>query len=133
MHKYNTYTKCSHINNVDIRMSTYLFVTSRLFLIHHHIILLTHFEYCTNGSLRRHHSNPRSRSSLNFASSIFHIRNMHRVLALYPGKSFGLKFIPRQSVSSRFIPKSLFPRQSELIRINPKKVFNLVWCNPVKN
>ena len=29
--------------------------------------------------------------------------------------------------------RNLFPRQSELIRINPKKVFNLVWCNPVKN
>ena len=39
-----------------------------------------------------------------------------------PGKSFGLKFIPRQSDSFR----NLFPRQSELIRINPKKVFNLV-------
>ena len=29
--------------------------------------------------------------------------------------------------------RNLFPRQSELIRINPKKVLNLVWCNPVKN
>ena len=29
--------------------------------------------------------------------------------------------------------RNLFPHQSELIRINPKKVFNLVWCNPVKN
>ena len=29
--------------------------------------------------------------------------------------------------------RNLFPRQSELIRINPKKVFNLVRCNSVKN
>ena len=29
--------------------------------------------------------------------------------------------------------RNLFPRQSELIRINPKKVFNLAWCNSVKN
>ena len=47
----------------------------------------------------------------------------------YPGKSFGLKFIPNQSDLFR----NLFPRQSELIRINSKKVFNLVWCNSVKN
>ena len=46
-----------------------------------------------------------------------------------PGKSFGLKFIPNQSDLFR----NLFPRQSELIRVNPKKVFNLVWCNSVKN
>ena len=42
-----------------------------------------------------------------------------------PGKRFGLKFIPNQSDSFRFIPKSV-SRQSELIRVNPKKVFNLV-------
>ena len=48
---------------------------------------------------------------------------------LCPGKSFGLKFIPNQSDLFR----NLFPRQSELIRVNPKKVFNLVWCNSVKN
>ena len=47
----------------------------------------------------------------------------------YPCKSFGLKFIPNQSDLFR----NLFPRQSELIRVNPKKVFNLVWCNSVKN
>ena len=35
----------------------------------------------------------------------------------YPGKSFGLKFIPNQSDLFR----NLFPRQSELIRVNPKK------------
>ena len=29
--------------------------------------------------------------------------------------------------------RNLFPRQSELIRVNPKKNFNLVWCNLVKN
>ena len=29
--------------------------------------------------------------------------------------------------------RNLFPRQSELIRVNPKKVFNLVWCNSIKN
>ena len=29
--------------------------------------------------------------------------------------------------------RNLFPRQSELIRVNPKKLFNLVWCNSVKN
>ena len=46
-----------------------------------------------------------------------------------PGKSFGLKFIPNQSDLFR----NVFPRQSELIRVNPKKVFNLVWCNSVKN
>ena len=46
-----------------------------------------------------------------------------------PSKSFGLKFIPNQSDLFR----NLFPRQSELIRVNPKKVFNLVWCNSVKN
>ena len=39
-----------------------------------------------------------------------------------PGKSFELKFIPDQSDLFR----NLFPRQSELIRVNPKKVFNLV-------
>ena len=39
-----------------------------------------------------------------------------------PGKSFGLKFIPNQSDLFR----NLFPRQSELIRVNPKKVFYLV-------
>ena len=43
-------------------------------------------------------------------------------LCLRPGKSFGLKFIPNQSDLFR----NLFPRQSELIRVNPKKVFNLV-------
>ena len=48
---------------------------------------------------------------------------------LYPGKSFGLKFIPNQSDLFR----NLFPRQSELIRVNPKKVFNLIWCNSVNN
>ena len=47
----------------------------------------------------------------------------------HPGKSFGLKFIPNQSDLFR----NLFPRQSELIRVNPRKVFNLVWCNSVKN
>ena len=46
-----------------------------------------------------------------------------------PGKSFGLKFIPNQSDFFR----NLFPRQSELIRVNPKKVFNLISCNSVKN
>ena len=40
----------------------------------------------------------------------------------HPGKSFGLKFIPNQSDLFR----NLFPRQSELIRVNPKKIFNLV-------
>ena len=50
----------------------------------------------------------------------------------YLGKSFGLKFIPRQSDSFDSF-RNLFPRQSELIRINPKKVVNLVWCNPVTN
>ena len=29
--------------------------------------------------------------------------------------------------------RNLFPRQSELIPINPKKVFNLVWCSSFKN
>ena len=48
---------------------------------------------------------------------------------IYPSKSFGLKFIPNQSDLFR----NLFPRQSELIRVNPKKLFNLVWCNSVKN
>ena len=48
---------------------------------------------------------------------------------LFPGKSFGLKFIPNQSDLFR----NLYPRQSELIRVNPKKVFNLVSCNSVKN
>ena len=47
----------------------------------------------------------------------------------YPGKSFGLKFIPNQSDSFRFIPKSV----SAPIRVNPKKLFNLVWCNSVQN
>ena len=46
-----------------------------------------------------------------------------------PGKSFGLKFIPNQSDLFR----NLFPHESELIRVNPKKVFNPVWCNSVKN
>ena len=46
-----------------------------------------------------------------------------------PGKSFGLKLIPNQSDLFR----NLFPRQSELIRVNPKKVFNLVWYNSVWN
>ena len=50
-------------------------------------------------------------------------------LGFNPGKSFGLKFISNQSDLFR----NLFPRQSELIRVNPKKVFNLVWCNSVKN
>ena len=40
----------------------------------------------------------------------------------YPSKSFRLKFIPNQSD----LFGNLFPRQSELIRVNPKKVFNLV-------
>ena len=40
----------------------------------------------------------------------------------FPGNSFGLKFIPNQSDLFRFISKSV----SELIRVNPKKVFNLV-------
>ena len=39
-----------------------------------------------------------------------------------PGKSFGLKFIPNQSDLFR----NLFPHESELIRVNPKKVFNPV-------
>ena len=43
-------------------------------------------------------------------------------LVFDPGKSFRLKFIPNQSDLFR----NLFPRQSELIRVNPKKVFNLV-------
>ena len=47
----------------------------------------------------------------------------------HPGKSFGWKFIPNQSGLFR----NLFPRQSKLIRVNTKKVFNLVWCNSVKN
>ena len=47
----------------------------------------------------------------------------------YPVKGFGLKFIPNQSDLFR----NLFPRQSELIRVIAKKVFNLVWCNSVKN
>ena len=51
------------------------------------------------------------------------------VFEALPGKSFGLKFIPNQSDLFR----NLFPRQSELIRVNPKKVFNLTWCNSVKN
>ena len=37
-----------------------------------------------------------------------------------PDKSFGLKFIPNQS----HLFRNLFPRQSELIRVNPRKVFN---------
>ena len=37
------------------------------------------------------------------------------ILNDYPGKSFGLKFIPNQSDLFR----NLFPRQSELIRVNP--------------
>ena len=40
----------------------------------------------------------------------------------FPGKSFGLKFIPNQSDLFR----NLFPRQSELIRVNPKKVFKKI-------
>ena len=48
---------------------------------------------------------------------------------VHPGISFGLKFIPNQSDLFR----NLFPRRSELIRVNPKKVFNLVRCNSVKN
>ena len=38
-------------------------------------------------------------------------------LSFGPGKSFGLKFIPNQSDLFR----NLFPRQSQLIRVNPKK------------
>ena len=43
-------------------------------------------------------------------------------LESFSGKSFRLKFIPNQSDLFR----NLFPRQSELIRVNPKKVFNPV-------
>ena len=46
-----------------------------------------------------------------------------------PGKSFGLKFIPNQSYLIRFIPKVI----SELIRVNPKKVFNLIERKSVEN
>ena len=45
----------------------------------------------------------------------------------HPGKTFGLKFIPNQSDLFRFISKSI-PSQFELIWVNPKKNFNLVWC-----
>ena len=54
---------------------------------------------------------------------------LHNWYVHNPGESFGLKFIPNQSDWFR----NLFPRQSELIRVNPKKVFNLVWSNSVKN
>ena len=49
-------------------------------------------------------------------------KNKVRTILLNPGKSFELKFIPNQSDLFR----NLFPRQSELIRDNPKKVFYLV-------
>ena len=55
----------------------------------------------------------------------FHVRPVYERLCLShscPSKSFGLKFIPNQSDLFR----NLFPRQSELIRVNQKKVFNLV-------
>ena len=48
--------------------------------------------------------------------------NTHKYGKLLPGKSFGLKIIPNQS----YLFRNLFSRQSELIRVNPKKVFNLV-------
>ena len=51
------------------------------------------------------------------------------ILVISPGKSFGLKFIPNQSDLFR----NPFPRRSERIRVNPKKVFNLVYCNSVNN
>ena len=44
-----------------------------------------------------------------------------------PGKSF--RWIPNQSDSFR----NLYPSQSEFIRVNSKKVFNLVWCKSVEN
>ena len=63
-----------------------------------------------------------------FASAC-HTNYMSTTYVRIPGKSFGLKFIANQSDLFR----NLFQRQSELIRVNPKKVFNLVWCNSVKN
>ena len=48
---------------------------------------------------------------------------------LSPAESFGLTFIPNQFDLFR----NLYPSQTELIRVNPKKVFNLVWCKSVEN
>ena len=47
----------------------------------------------------------------------------------YPRKSCGLEFIPNRS----HLFRNLYPCQSELIRVNPKKVFILAWCKWVKN
>ena len=56
----------------------------------------------------------------------------------YPGKSFGL--IPNQSDLFRNLYpnpsdlfRNLYPSQSEPIRVNPKKIFKLVWCKSVEN
>ena len=48
---------------------------------------------------------------------------------IFPGKSFGLKFIPDQSD----LLQNLYLSQFELIRVHPKKVSNLVWCMLVEN
>ena len=57
------------------------------------------------------------------------VRCVDLICRIYPGKSFGLKFITNQSDLFR----NLFLPPSELIRVNPKKVFNPVGCNSVKN
>ena len=51
--------------------------------------------------------------------------DLHPDTRRIPGKSFGLKFIPNHSVFPDSF-QNLYPRQSEIIRFNPKKVFNLV-------
>ena len=48
---------------------------------------------------------------------------------IFFGESFGLTFIPNQSDLFR----NLYWSQSEFISLNPKKVFNLVWCKSIKN
>ena len=40
-------------------------------------------------------------------------------------------FLTNQIYSDSF--RNLYPHQSKLIRVNPKKVFNFVWCNSAKN
>ena len=59
----------------------------------------------------------------------YSVSETSRLLVKYPGKSVGMKFIPNRSDLFR----NLYPSQSEPIRVNPKKMFNLVWCKSVDN